>query len=253
MSTVWGIKWPSQDALLVALKLADYANDDGSSVYPARDTLADCAHCSLSTVQRVLAGFKACALLLVVKPGGNGRGSTTEYRLNVATLEALHAGGVVFAGAMAGKNDAGCFNITAAGPVEGGENKGVTVNPLYPQAVHGEALAVHGDPVSGSHGEPQPIILDPPLKTPLKKTEIDERKVVGGAKPAIEIFPTDLCWRPWIEALCVRGKEGLAADAEQAGAMTVQARWPKPDTPLPRVDRRKFQAGTVAARIQGGN
>jgi hypothetical protein len=250
MSTVWGIQWPSQSALLVALKMADYANDDGSSVYPARDTLAGHAHCSLATVARVIAGFKENGLLAVVRQGGKGPHDSTEYRMNVAMLERLHAGAVVFVSPEAVKNGASCYAIMAPEAVNDGDNKGVTVSPLLSTSVSPGELSVSPGEKSVSIDETQTTILNPPLKN---TTSANSDLKVAGAKPAIVLTPADLSWTAWLEALCLRGKEGLAADALQAGAMTVTQRWPKgPDDPLPRVDRRKFHANAVSARIQGG-
>jgi hypothetical protein len=121
MSQVWEIEWPTQSHLLIALKLADYANDDGGKVWPAVSTIAAQAQCSERTVQNVLKAFRNCGLIRTLKPGG---GSTpTIYQLNVLLLGKL-------AGAkarLAGKADA------IEMPEEPTET-GATVAPLHEAA-----------------------------------------------------------------------------------------------------------------------
>ena len=38
MSIVWEVPFPTATQMLVCLKLADYANDDGTSIFPANTT-----------------------------------------------------------------------------------------------------------------------------------------------------------------------------------------------------------------------
>lgn len=90
MTMVWDVRWPTQNHLLVALKLADHANDEGSKVWPSVSTLAEQAQCSERTVQNVLKAMRDCGLASVVKPGGGA--SPTIYALNVPLLRALANG-----------------------------------------------------------------------------------------------------------------------------------------------------------------
>jgi DNA-binding transcriptional ArsR family regulator len=87
MTLVWDIRWPTQNHLLVMLKLADHANDEGSKVWPAVSTLAEQAQCSERTVQNVLKALRDSGLASVVKQGGGA--SPTIYALNVPLLRAL--------------------------------------------------------------------------------------------------------------------------------------------------------------------
>lgn len=47
----------------------------------------------------------------------------------------------------------------------------------------------------------------------------------------------DFAIRLWIAYLHEIGREDLAKAAEEAKAFVVRRRWPKPDTPLPRIPR----------------
>ena len=91
MSLVWDVTWPTQSHLLVALKLADHAHNDGSSVYPAKASVARQAQCSESTVANALRALRGCGLLRVIQDGGNGPRSPTVYAFNVELLEYLAA------------------------------------------------------------------------------------------------------------------------------------------------------------------
>ena len=74
---------------LIALKLADVANDDGSAIYPSLDTVACHACCSKSTVRRAINGFIDEGFLKLVRKGGKGVGSTNEYAFDMEKLNAL--------------------------------------------------------------------------------------------------------------------------------------------------------------------
>lgn len=74
---------------MVMVKLVDAGQDDGSRIFPAIATIARAAGCSDRHTQRVLKAFVDVGLLTVVKEGGRGRHSTTEYLLDVAMLDRL--------------------------------------------------------------------------------------------------------------------------------------------------------------------
>lgn len=95
MSLVWDIKFPTHPQLLVALKLADFANDDGQSIFPTLNTLADKCQCARSTVSAVLSVFRKVGLLTVVQQGGttDRPWSSTEYALNASLVKRLADGG----------------------------------------------------------------------------------------------------------------------------------------------------------------
>lgn len=71
----------------VALKLADCAHDDGTSIYPSIKRIADECEISERSVQRVIAGFLDEKLLLVDNENWNGK--TNRYRFNFNILEAF--------------------------------------------------------------------------------------------------------------------------------------------------------------------
>jgi AraC-like DNA-binding protein len=74
---------------LVALKLADHANDDGGSIYPSIARVA--AECELSErqVQRILRDMVSRGLLRVDGDAKGGRGHPTRYSFHMVSLSAL--------------------------------------------------------------------------------------------------------------------------------------------------------------------
>jgi hypothetical protein len=88
ISKVLPKRWGSPSRKIVAIKLADVANDDGSSIYPSIHTVASEAELSERQVQRIIEDFRKSELLIVVRPGG-GRNRPTEYRFDLAAIDRL--------------------------------------------------------------------------------------------------------------------------------------------------------------------
>ncbi len=85
---MWRLDMPSS-VKLVAVRLADYANDDGSNVYPGVERLADECGISQRSVQRHLRHFENLGILVVVANAGGGRGRATEFRIDVERVTQL--------------------------------------------------------------------------------------------------------------------------------------------------------------------
>jgi hypothetical protein len=71
---------------LVAVKLADHADDDGGSIFPAVGTVSKMTSLSRSTVCKWQFAFEHCGLLKVVDRSGGGKGNTTERAFDVDLL-----------------------------------------------------------------------------------------------------------------------------------------------------------------------
>jgi hypothetical protein len=90
---------PSQTAKLVLIGLCDAAEGDGSSAYPSVARLSAAAQCTDRAVQKWLKIFRETAfrggrrLIAVVRPGGSGPGSMTEYQIDVELLVELERKG----------------------------------------------------------------------------------------------------------------------------------------------------------------
>lgn len=242
MSIVWDIPWPSQSALLIALKLADYANDDGTSVHPARETLAKHAQTSLATVKRILAGFRDVGLLKVVKEGGKGPRSTTKYDLDVRMLMRLHDGYVEI---RRSEDAPEAFVIVPKEPVDECGKEEAHGEPHFTGSGSPDELRGSPEKLRGSIDEPGNTTLDPSSRTITSReresVELlnDGKSEVKRAAPRFEITSTDTtAWQQWLLFLRNRDREDLAMLAEAAGSITtIGSRWPKDDSPLPFIKR----------------
>jgi DNA-binding transcriptional MocR family regulator len=89
MSMVYATKLGNANRKAVALKLADYARDDGGRVYPSLARISEETEVSKSTVQRSVRELLKMGILSVVKRGGAGPKATTEYKFNMDRLAKL--------------------------------------------------------------------------------------------------------------------------------------------------------------------
>lgn len=88
-STVWRHFVGTGGELLLALALADYADDAGESIFPSIQTLAAKTRQSESTVKRQLREFRASGWLLSVAGASGGRHNTREHRINPDWLKGV--------------------------------------------------------------------------------------------------------------------------------------------------------------------
>jgi Helix-turn-helix domain len=89
---VTGLVWKSSLKgidKLVALRLADYANDDGSNIFPSIHTVA--LQCGIydRTVQRSFRCLQDLGVLIRIRPADYGRKVPTKYRLDLPRLALL--------------------------------------------------------------------------------------------------------------------------------------------------------------------
>lgn len=90
MSLVWDSFPGSGSELLVMLKFADYADDNGFNVYPSIATMAKHARLSESQARRVIHGLLEHGwVLLVGNEFGGAPGTTRQYRVNVEKLRQM--------------------------------------------------------------------------------------------------------------------------------------------------------------------
>ena len=82
-------KFGSTIKKMIAVKLADCADDQGSNVYPAIDTIARQAEVSRRSVNNALREFEAAGILVCEKRGGSGPKATHRYRFDLDVLAAL--------------------------------------------------------------------------------------------------------------------------------------------------------------------
>lgn len=221
MSLVWEITWPTQSQLLVALKLADYANDDGSSIYPARASVARQAQCSESTVKNTLRAFRDAGLLIVVQEGGSGPKSPTVYAFNIDMLRALADAKATITGG------ADRLEIPDQVYPQALDNKGSTVDPLVSTRgqsgpAKGSTEAAKGSKALTPTHQYKTTNIDSPRAKAREGSNLNlEGKVERANAPRFQIKRGDASWRNWVESL----SQPDAEKAEAAGELFATAKW----------------------------
>lgn len=240
MTLVWDIQFPTQSQKLLLLKMADYASDAGGSVFPSTETLADKIGCDERTVQRAIKAFRGCGILHLVRAGGGKPGSTNEWMLNVKLLGWLSVGQVKLVGHGGELELEG--NIPSDTPVNlsfgtpgntpgnlsgppANEAGGVTPVSPTPGTTATQSVNNHQIEPSGAGARAS----DGARATPARKW-----------LTAITLPIGDMGWDQWMAWLSDRDRRDIVAAAQEAQRMVVASRYPREDSPLPRVDGRSF-------------
>lgn len=177
MTLVWDSPFPSPVAKLIALKLADYANDTGANVFPSRSTIERETMCQESTVKKWLAVFERAELLVVeTRSAGGARKNTTRRRFNMQVLSGLADGSRQFRGV-------GPDKWEIAEVAQGGHE--VAGPPYDPATKNGEGGHVVAD--RGPPGGPKPSSTrqGPPTRGAGRKGESARRWAKGWTPNAI--------------------------------------------------------------------
>lgn len=215
MSLVWEIDFPTQTQKMTALKLADYASEDGSGIYPSNRVLARQVACDKRSIQHVLKCFRSIELLYLVREGGKGEKATNEWKMNSDLVVDL---------ATAQKKITGNYqalevveNLCA----EGGENTPPPVKVLAKRV----KLASRG----GEAHTTQTVTnhqIEPSASADAR--EKSRTAPLGKPRSAFNITPDrdKSNWKAWVDLLEENGKSGLIAAAERKGKMVVTSKWP---------------------------
>lgn len=86
-TAVWDSGLYAGNSLLVLLAMADWANDEGASVFPSVARLAAKARISERAVQYILRTLEADGLIECTGNPAGGRGRTRIYRINLIALQ----------------------------------------------------------------------------------------------------------------------------------------------------------------------
>lgn len=230
MTMIWDIKFPTQSQLLVALKLADHANDEGTHVWPSRARIADLTQCSESTVKHVLRAFREIGLLHVVEEGGKGPRDTTKYAFHMRLIQALEKGLCSINGDSEKLEIEWLDKGVEFDPLKGAENP-----PL--EIVRGQPSPVRGEPGDAKGGASYPqIITNHQKESPgAGARAFADASASTAPRPAsaIVVRAGEAAFANWIEHLHKLGRSRLADWARDEGALRVTKRFPSgEDLPL---------------------
>ncbi|WP_248447255.1 helix-turn-helix domain-containing protein [Sinorhizobium meliloti] len=138
MSQLFKAHLGSTNRKMLAVRLADFADDDGRGIWPTVGRLARETELSERTVQRILSEFVDEGLLIVRKKGGWKPGEGTRYDFNMIALGRLQAAKLAVEG---------CHGVTHD-----------TVTPVTAATGTGDT-----DDAEGCHGDTQTVI-EPPIE-----------------------------------------------------------------------------------------
>ncbi|RVN83457.1 helix-turn-helix domain-containing protein [Sinorhizobium meliloti] len=138
MSQLFKAHLGSTNRKMLAVRLADFADDDGKGIWPTVGRLARETELSERTVQRILSEFVDEGLLIVRRKGGWKPGEGTRYDFNMSALVRLQAAKVA---------TEGCHSDTRD-----------TVTPMTAETGTGDT-----DDAEGCHGDTQTVI-EPPIQ-----------------------------------------------------------------------------------------
>jgi hypothetical protein len=224
MTVVWEVQFPTQSQKLIALKMADYASDNGNSIFPSNESLAKRSGCDERTVQRTLKAFRDCGIIHLIKQGGNGPKDTNEWWLNVPLLKQIADGEAT----MTGSGTA--LEINTAEAVE---NMGDSVSPLEGLRVTSDALRVTPVTPKGDASVTQSVNNHQLESSKRKVSNFDlksEVKPPAKAVPCFTITPADTSWEAWLTHFRESSNRSLAYDASQKKRIRVSTRWPTPES-----------------------
>lgn len=192
---------------LLAVRLADFADDEGRGIYPGVKRLASETELSERTIQRILADFVSEGILVVVQEATGRPGQTTRYDFNLDRL----------------------FTYTP-------DKTGVTVSPLGEEGT-GDNPAERGDTDDreGCHGVTRTVI-EPPIEPSMERecasagsdgSEDEKKSALRAFKRWYPTWPTYVddsepkAFKAWME---LSGDERTeAADRTEAYIAAVKA------------------------------
>lgn len=171
MSQIFKKQMGSSSRKMLAVRLADFADDDGRGIWPSVATLARETDLSERTVQRLLRDFVDEGLLLVVSAATGRPGEPTRYDFNMKSLTSLRDA----------KDAAdGCHGVT-----------GDRVSPVTTTAETGDI-----DDADGCHGVTRTVIepSDKPSSERERESEQESREnrkaIERAFKKAFHVWPT---------------------------------------------------------------
>lgn len=192
---------------LLAVRLADFADDEGRGIYPGVKRLASETELSERTIQRILSDFVSEGILVVVKEATGRPGQTTRYDFDLARLFAYAPG-----------------------------KTGDTVSPVG-EAATGDNRAERGDTDDGEgcHGDTRTVI-EPPIEPSSERecasagsdgSEDEKRSAARAFKRWYPTWPTYVddsepkAFKAWMELSAEERAE--AADRTEAYIAAVKA------------------------------
>ncbi len=189
---------------LLAVRLADFADDDGRGIYPGVARLAAETELSERTIQRILADFVREGILVVVKEATGRPGIANSYDFDLARL----------------------FSYTPS-------QTGDTVSPVDDgRGVTNEQERGDTDDRDGCHGDTRTVI-EPPIEPPSRRASAEEGGLARVDRKKIETDFT-LWYATWKKGDIEFARNAWFALSEEERAECIERtpaylRWAKAD------------------------
>ena len=221
ISLVWEIEFPTATQKLLMLRVADYADDDGTGIYPSIPEVARQVGSSERQVQYAIKALEGVGLLK--RSGGVSKHRTNIWTIDVDMLAQLALQEVK----LNGSHDA----------LEAVENEGAIIAPRTLARVQSRLSRVQS-----ATARVQPI-APKLLEEPKLELRAGARATQSAARPSLEVRAGDNSWSEWLEAIEANLGPDARRSAARLGKIRVGARWPKPSVPMPRIEIIREAAG----------
>lgn len=222
------VKFGCPTTKAVAVALADHAWQDGTKAFPSIKLLSEKCEVSPRTVQRALRRLEDMGVLQVVRTGGSGPRDTREWRFDLHLLRTVAA----TESKQLIHNDKG----DTVSPLE----DELRVTPVTPKGDTGDAKGDTGvTRTFTNRQEPRIAPLPPSPASPPQSGQFENLNFEGKGSPhvSLRITPCDVGWSQWIDHIEAKWGERKRDEAIAAGELHASTRWPKDETPMPRVGR----------------
>lgn len=238
MSLVWEVEFATPTQKLIMLRLADYADDDGNSVFPSIERLARQVGASKRQTQYAVRAIEGCGLLTCLHKGGNGPKDTNRWQIDVDLIIKLAYQEL--------KLNGGHDQLEVV------ENKGANIAPYVLRRVQSATLRVQSATDKGAMGCTQPFKdpSDRPLvpadagakeNFDLSSSEVksEESRPPRPPRPPARTFVVkagDPAWKQWIEWYQANRPDRVG-EVLATGRITVfNSRWPSDGCLAPRIE-----------------
>lgn len=221
MSLVWEVNFATPTQKLVMLRLADYADDDGNSVFPSIDRLARQVGASKRQTQYAVRALEGVGLMICLHKGGSGPKDTNRWQMDVDLLLKLAFQEVE----LNGSHDA----------LEVVESKGANIAPYILRRVQSAALRVQSATDKGATHCTQPFI-DPSIR-PLVHADAcakenscsEESEWKRAPRPPARTFEVkvkDPSWKAWVEWFQANRPDRIGELLATGRITTFNSKWP---------------------------
>lgn len=235
MSLVWEVNFATASQKLIMLRLADYADDDGNSVFPSIERLARQVGASKRQTQYAVRALEGCGLMACVHKGGGGPKDTNRWQIDVDLLISLAYQELQ----LTGSHD----------QLEVAENKGAKIAPYVLRRVQSAALRVQSATHKGATHCTQPSIehqldtSDARARAEVVKSDLSlsegQSEAAHPPRPPARTFVVESRhpqWKSWVEWFQENRPDRIGELLAQGRITVFNSKWPSDDCIAPRIE-----------------